>query len=102
MQKGTLAMSLLELFILLLIAGVCGAIGQAIVGTSRGFVVSIALGFLGALIGTWLARTLGLPELFALRIDETSFPILWSILGATLLLGVVVLVAGRPLGTRYS
>ena len=41
-------MTLLDLLILLLIAGLCGSIGQAIAGYSRGgCLVSIALGFVG-------------------------------------------------------
>ncbi len=55
-------MTLLDLIVLLLIAGLCGALGQAIGGFSRGgCLVSIALGFIGALLGMWLARQLGLP-----------------------------------------
>lgn len=39
-------MTLLDLLILLLVAGICGALGQAIAGYSRGgCLVSIALGF---------------------------------------------------------
>ena len=79
-------MTLLDLLILLLIAGLCGSIGQVIAGYSRGgCLVSIALGFVGAIVGLWVARGLGLPELFTLRIGDTSFPIIWSILGSALL-----------------
>src|SRR6266545_4362750 len=68
-------MTLLDLIVLLLIAGLCGALGQAIGGFSRGgCLVSIALGFIGALLGMWLARQLGLPELFPVHIGTTSFP----------------------------
>ncbi len=49
---------LLQLLLLLLIAGVCGSLGQAIGGYSHGgCLVSIALGFIGALLGTWLASS---------------------------------------------
>jgi len=75
-------MTILDLIVLLLIAGLCGALGQAITGYSRGgCLVSIALGFIGALLGMWLARQLGLPELFAIQIGTTNFPIIWSIIG---------------------
>ena len=60
-------MTILDVIVLLIIAGVCGALGQAISGFSRGgCLVSIAIGFIGALLGMWLARLLGLPELFAI------------------------------------
>lgn len=53
-------MTILELLLLLLVAGICGAIGQAIVGYSRGgCLVAIALGFIGALVGSWIARASG-------------------------------------------
>ncbi len=89
-------MTLLQLVVLLLIAGVCGALGQAISGFSRGgCLVSIALGFIGALLGMWLARQLGLPELFAIQIGTTSFPIIWSIIGSALFVAVITLFTRR-------
>jgi uncharacterized membrane protein YeaQ/YmgE (transglycosylase-associated protein family) len=86
-------MDLWSLLILLLVAGVCGAIGQAIVGYSRGgCLVSIALGFIGALLGMWLAGALGLPELFAVSIGGKQFPIIWSIIGAALFVAILSLI----------
>jgi uncharacterized membrane protein YeaQ/YmgE (transglycosylase-associated protein family) len=89
-------MTILDLVVLLLIAGVCGALGQAISGFSRGgCLVSIAIGFIGALLGMWLARQLGLPELFAVQIGTTSFPIVWSIIGAALFVALISLLTRR-------
>jgi len=89
-------MTLVELLILLLVAGVCGAIGQAIAGYSRGgCLVAIALGFIGAFLGVWLARTLGLPELLPLAVGGASFPILWSIIGSALFVAVISLISRR-------
>jgi uncharacterized membrane protein YeaQ/YmgE (transglycosylase-associated protein family) len=86
-------MTLLDVLILLLVAGICGALGQAIAGYSRGgCLVSIALGFIGALLGMWIARMMGLPELFPVRIGGTSFPIIWSIVGSALFVAVLTLV----------
>ena len=87
-------MTILDLIVLLIIAGLCGALGQAITGFSRGgCLVSIALGFIGALLGMWLARNLGLPELFSVQIGTTSFPIIWSIIGSALFVAVIALVS---------
>lgn len=87
---------IIQFLLLLLIAGVCGAIGQAITGYSHGgCLVSIALGFIGALLGTWLARTLGLPELLAFPAGGMNFPIIWSIIGAALFVAVINLIS-RP------
>jgi len=86
-------MTLLQLLLLLLIAGICGSLGQAIAGYSRGgCLVSIALGFIGALLGVWLARLLGLPELIPVVIGGTSFPIVWSIIGSALFVALITLL----------
>lgn len=89
-------MSLLEFIILLVIAALCGGIAQALVGFSRGgCLTSIAVGFIGALIGTWLAREFGLPELFIIDIGGTSFPIVWSIIGGVVFTGLISLLIPR-------
>jgi uncharacterized membrane protein YeaQ/YmgE (transglycosylase-associated protein family) len=89
-------MTLFDFLILLLVAGLCGALGQAITGFSRGGCwVSSALGFVGAVEGMWLARTMGLPELFAVRIGTTSFPIVWSIIGSALFVAIIALLTRR-------
>jgi uncharacterized membrane protein YeaQ/YmgE (transglycosylase-associated protein family) len=89
-------MTLIDLLILLLIAGLCGSLGQAISGYSRGgCLVSIALGFIGALIGMWIARQMGLPELFAINIGGTRFPIIWSIVGSAIFVAIISLIARR-------
>ena len=91
-------MTLFDLIVLLIIAGLCGAIGQAITGFSRGgCLVSIALGFIGALLGMWLSAKLHLPELFSIRIGTTNFPIIWSIIGSAIFVAFITLVTrSRP------
>ncbi|MDX1636687.1 MAG: hypothetical protein R3281_01875 [Balneolaceae bacterium] len=72
-------------FILLVIAAICGAIGQSIAGYSMGgCLVSAAVGFIGALIGKWMAAELGLTYLLPVTVDGETFPVIWSILGSTL------------------
>jgi len=93
-------MSLWDFLLLLLVAGVCGSLGQVLAGATRGGCLgSIALGFIGALLGMWIARAMQLPELFTLRIgDGAGFPIIWSIVGAALFVAVLRLLsrgAGR-------
>lgn len=86
-------MSLVELLLLLLVAGVCGSIAQSLVGYTRGgCLVSIVLGFIGALFGMWLARLLGLPEFLALQFGDQPFPVLWSIIGASLFVALLSLI----------
>jgi len=89
-------MTLLDLLCLLLVAGLCGALGQAITGYSRGGCLgAIALGFVGALVGMALARALNLPEILAFQIDTVSFPIVWSIIGSALFVAVIGLLTRR-------
>jgi len=89
-------MSLTSLLLLLLIAAVCGALGKAIAGSARGgLIVSIVLGFIGALLGPWVARALKLPEPFMVNIGGQPFPVLWSIIGAALFVAIIHLVSRR-------
>jgi len=91
-----MTLSLPALLLLILIAAVCGAIGQAIAGSARGgLIVSTALGFIGALIGPWIARALKLPEPLVVSIGRHPFPILWSIIGAALFVALIHLVSRR-------
>jgi uncharacterized membrane protein YeaQ/YmgE (transglycosylase-associated protein family) len=93
--RGTIAalprpesMTLLELVLYVLIAGICGAIARAIAGgTARGFVMSVLLGFWGAFVGMSVARALHLPT-FAVAIGGHSFPVVWSIVGAVVLVAI--------------
>ncbi len=86
-------MSISGFLILLIIAAICGGIGQSIAGYSMGgCLISAAVGFIGALIGKWLAAELGLTFLLPIDIDGETFPIVWSILGSALfsvLIGVL-------------
>jgi uncharacterized membrane protein YeaQ/YmgE (transglycosylase-associated protein family) len=92
-------MSLLDFVLLLIVAGVCGSVAQTIVGYShRGWLTSIALGFVGALLGSWLAGALGVRELLAVHIGDGSFPIVWSIIGAALFVATLHLVRPRATG----
>ncbi len=94
--RQAMTFTLTGLLVLLVIAGICGAIGRAIAGgTGGGLLVSVALGFIGALLGTFVARQFHLPELLMVTVDRHPFPILWSIIGASLLVAILHLMGGR-------
>ena len=62
-----MTLTLPGLIVLIVIAAICGAIGKAVAGGGRGgLIVSTALGFIGALLGPWIAGKLSLPEPFIL------------------------------------
>ena len=89
-------MTLVEFLILLLIAAICGAVGQALAGYSLGgLMISIVVGFIGAFMGVWLARQFGLPEWLAFQVGDRTFPIAWSIIGSTVFALLVGLMT-RP------
>ena len=86
-------MTWIGLLVLLLVAAIAGAIGQAIAGYSLGgCLVSAAVGLIGALLGGWIASALGLPELLVISIGNWPFPVIWAIIGATLFTIVVGLI----------
>jgi len=92
-------MSLLGFIVLLIIAAIAGAIGQAIVGFSRGgCLASIAVGFIGAYLGWWLAQTFHLPSFLVINVDGQPFPFVWAIIGCAVLAGLLHLLSGfrRP------
>ena len=89
-------MTLLELLILIIIAAVAGSLGQALAGYSLGgCLISAVVGFIGAFIGLWLSRQLGLPAWLTFNVGGEPFPILWSIIGSALFTAVLGLLSGR-------
>ncbi len=94
-------MTITEFLILLLVAAVCGGIGQSLAGYDLGgCLVSIVVGFIGAYIGLWLAGKFGLPEFFTIQIGGKAFPIVWAIIGSAILTLIVALLRRAFVGTR--
>jgi uncharacterized membrane protein YeaQ/YmgE (transglycosylase-associated protein family) len=93
-------MTITGLIVLLVIGGACGSIGSAIAGYSHsGCLSSIALGFIGAWVGMWFARQAHLPTFYVLHVQNESFPVVWSIIGAAVCaLGMGVLTRRNPYG----
>ncbi|RNI38685.1 GlsB/YeaQ/YmgE family stress response membrane protein [Hanamia caeni] len=86
-------MTLFGFFILLLIAAICGGIGQSIAGYNvGGCLVSIVIGFIGAYIGLWVAGKLGLPDFFTVNVEGKPFPIIWAIIGSAIFTFFVALL----------
>ncbi len=86
-------MGLFELLLLLLIAAVCGGIGQSLAGYSAGgCLVSIVVGFIGAYLGIFLAQQFGFPALIPVTIGGQTFPIIWSVIGSIIFTFVLALL----------
>ena len=94
-------MTLTEFLVLLIIAAICGSVGQALAGYDLGgCLVSIVVGFIGAYIGMWMAGKFGLPEIFAVKVGGKVFPIVWSVVGSAILTFVVALIRRAISGPR--
>jgi len=84
---------MIDILISLIIAGIAGSIGRSLSGFSRGgCIISIVVGFIGAIIGTWLARELQLPDPLTITIRGTSYNLLWTIIGAVIFTAVLSLI----------
>jgi uncharacterized membrane protein YeaQ/YmgE (transglycosylase-associated protein family) len=90
-----MTMSLSALIVLLVIAAVCGAIGRALAGGGGGLITSIIIGFVGAVVGPWIALQLKLSEPLMIRVSGESFPILWSIIGSAVFVATLHLLTTR-------
>jgi uncharacterized membrane protein YeaQ/YmgE (transglycosylase-associated protein family) len=89
-------MTILDLLILLVVAAVCGGIGRRIAGgTRQGCLITIVVGFIGAMLGYWLKNLAGLPEPLTLRVGGSTFPVLWSIIGSALFVAGITFLSGR-------
>src|SRR5579859_8028200 len=100
-------MTLLELILFLVIAGICGVLAEMVVGFSPGgFLASIVIGLIGAYLGSWLAGEMGLPPVLStsqlipvtigrpITATNFHFDIVWSILGSIVLLFLISVVRG--------
>jgi len=90
-------MTIVSFIVLLVIAAIAGGIGQALAGYSLGgCLVSTVVGFIGAFLGLWLARQLGLPEFYTISVGGEKFPVIWSIIGSFIFALIVgLLTRGR-------
>lgn len=89
----TTLMTLIGFLVLLLIAAICGGIGQSLAGYDLGgCFVSIVVGFIGAWIGLYIAGRFALPEFFTINIDGKPFPVVWAIIGSAVFTLIVALL----------
>jgi uncharacterized membrane protein YeaQ/YmgE (transglycosylase-associated protein family) len=89
-------MNFFSFLFLLLIAFITGVIGAKLAGRKRvGCLTSIVLGFIGALISTFIAQKLELPLFLSIKFGSYTFPIIWAVLGAALFVAFLNLIS-RP------
>lgn len=74
---------IIDFIFFLIVAAICGSIGAWIAGyDSGGCLLSIVTGFIGAVLGTYLYRLLGLPAIWLYNYNGTAIPIIWTILAS--------------------
>ena len=74
------------------IAALAGAAGARLAGQrTTGCWMSMVLGWVGSLLGSWLADLLGWPTLWEIE----GFPVIWAIVGAALFVALLNLISGR-------
>lgn len=89
-------MGLEELGVLVGVALVASALARGLSGYSPGgFIVSTAVGFIGALFGLWLQDEFQLPEGPSFVVEQTEIHILWALAGAGFLVAVLGALTGR-------
>ena len=94
-------MTLIGFLVLLLIAAICGSIGQALAGYDLGgCLVSIVVGFIGAYIGLWIAGKFNLPQIFTITIEGQPFPIVWAVIGSAIFTFIFALLRRAFTGRR--
>src|SRR4051812_48918515 len=90
------AITLPSIVITIIIAGLCGAVAQLLVGYTRGgLLASLLIGFVGALLGNFLAGALHMPNILVVF----GVDIVWTIIGAAIFVALLSLVMG---GSRFG
>ena len=93
-------LSLTQIVVWLVIAVICGAVAQALLGYSHiGLLSTTALGLLGALVGTWLANGLRLPPILTISVFGVQAELVWCTVGAVLVIALTQSLRSRRRGS---
>ncbi len=89
-------MSFLDIVIQLIVAGLTGSIARSLVGFDKGgCILSIVVGFIGAFLGSWMARELNFPDYLSFIIRGIEYHVMWALIGAVVFVAVLSLIAPR-------
>lgn len=97
-------MDLLQLLILLVIAGICGAVAEWIVGFyPGGLLLSIIVGVVGAYVGNAIGSLLPFDiPLTTIEVGTVRFNLIWAIAGSIVLLLLLHSLRGGPRRSLFS
>ena len=89
-----------ELIVYLVLALLCGLVGQMLAGRSvGGYLVATVVGLAGALLGAYIAKSIGAPEPLAVSVGGKTIYLLWAVIGAALVT-IVVSIIQREVARR--
>jgi len=89
-------MTLVEFLVLLVVAAIIGAIGEALAGYSLGgCAMSIVVGFVGAIIGRWMQTLLKMPGWLPVEAGGNTISVVWAVIGAAVFVLALRLIRGR-------
>lgn len=92
----SMEMGVWDFLLMLLVAGIIGAIGQAVAGYSTpGCAMSIVIGFVGAFVGSMIQKLTKFPEFITVSVGDTRFPIVWAVIGSAICVLILRLILGR-------
>jgi len=75
---------------LLIVASILGSIGAALAGRrGDGCLISVAIGFIGALLGRGMSNLFEVRDPLTITIRDTTFPLMWTIAGSALFVAVI-------------
>jgi uncharacterized membrane protein YeaQ/YmgE (transglycosylase-associated protein family) len=83
--------SLFGLILFLVVAALCGAVAEFLLGYRHGVGQSLLVGLIGAAVGVILRYIFHLPPFFSLF----GVPVVWAILGSFIVVGLLKLATGR-------
>ena len=87
-------MNWIDLLFIFVLGIICGTIGQLTSGYSKGgWIVHLGFGWVGAALGVYLSRLFNAPLVYNIKVQQTEFPVIWSLIGSVFLVaGVGLLV----------
>ncbi|MBI3724303.1 hypothetical protein HY251_10185 [bacterium] len=96
-------MLLNEVLVYVLVALVCGLLGQALAGrSSSGVIGSTVVALTGAVLAGNAARFVEAPEPFPYEAGRRTIPVLWTVVGAAVMTAIACLSGSRETGSRDS
>jgi uncharacterized membrane protein YeaQ/YmgE (transglycosylase-associated protein family) len=86
---------------LLIVASILGSIGAALAGRrGDGCLISVAIGFIGALLGRGMSNLFEVRDPLTITIRDTTFPLMWTIAGSALFVAVITFLTRGKDPTR--